>query len=106
MPTYDYQCPKCLTVREVSHPISDITNPTKETLVQITCKCKNKSGTLMLQYFGPGIGGTIIGMRKERNLKERRVRNHKHFVTKALPGITDKDSLKHFNKKLGTKITV
>lgn len=102
MPTYDYQCPKCKSIKELIHPISDLEKPGKELIKEITCFC-NKTGTLMLRIFTKGSGG-VIGLRKENNLKERRKRNSEHFKKKVLPGIEDKDSLRYFNKKHGTKI--
>ena len=35
--TYDYQCPKCKEVFEIEHPMSDVENPSAETLKKITC---------------------------------------------------------------------
>lgn len=36
---YEYECPKCEEVFEVSHAISEIDNPSLKTLEKITCHC-------------------------------------------------------------------
>jgi predicted nucleic acid-binding Zn ribbon protein len=42
MPNYDYQCTgKCRKIKEVYHPVSEIDNPTKETIKLTTC-CKKR----------------------------------------------------------------
>src|SRR4051812_11762673 len=46
----------------------------------------------------------LIGLHKERNLSERRVRNHKHFRNEVLPTITDRTAKQHFSKKLNIKL--
>lgn len=37
MPTYDYKCPICDLLVEVQHSISELDNPSEETVKQISC---------------------------------------------------------------------
>lgn len=46
----------------------------------------------------------LIGLHVEKNLSERRVRNHKHFVKEVLPTITDDTAKRHFSNKLKKKL--
>jgi len=95
MPTYDYSCCNCKKIKEVFHSIAELENPSTDTRKQATC-----CGKRMLRHFGADSLGSIVGMRTENNLKERRKRNSKHFKTQILPGITDTDVQIHHKKKL------
>jgi hypothetical protein len=101
MPTYDYQCPSCGTIKEdIIHSITEINNPSKETLLQITCNCEKK-GVKMNLYFGSA--PSIKTPTRNRFLhKDRKKRNHNHFKKEILPTL-DNDSKKHHFKKLGIK---
>lgn len=56
MPTYDYKCPICDLLVEVQHSISELDNPSEETVKQISCnehtcpKLKSLDGKNIPQY--------------------------------------------------------
>ena len=46
----------------------------------------------------------IIGLRNDKNLAQRKVRNHNHFKKEVFPTLSDTVAKKHFSKKLGIKL--
>lgn len=102
MPTYDYSCPNCGTVKEdVFHSIAELESPSEETLSEITCKCKPKGVRMILGYFNPPSIKTPTINRFLNN--DRKKRNKKHFEKEVLPTLPDRDSKRHHIKKLGYK---
>jgi hypothetical protein len=45
----------------------------------------------------------LLGLHKDRNIKERRKRNHKHFLNEVLP-TQDLDTKRHHLNKMGKKL--
>ena len=65
------------------------------------CKCLLKIDNVFLDTER-NEAPALIGLHKERNLNERRKRNHKHFLTDILPDL-DRDSKRHHLGKMGKK---
>lgn len=94
MPLYDYQCTICNKVKEVQHSISELSEPTDKTLVDILC-CNTKMKRTYLS--APSVKTPTRNNYLDRDRKKR---NHNNFIKEILPN-QDSDTKKHFSKKLG-----
>jgi hypothetical protein len=66
-----------------------------------SCDCVLCEGGKILPYERPVVEApALLGLHNERNLAQRKVRNHQHFKKEVLPTITDSVAKKHFSKKL------
>ena len=105
MPIYEYNCPKCdatfSNTKTVLHSISELDNPSEETIKEITCHC-TKNGTRMERCY---ITASYIKTPTNRVFidADRRKRNKKHFNKEVLPTLGQDEKIHHL-KKAGYKV--
>lgn len=104
MPIYDYSCPTCGSIQEdVLHNVSEINNPSLETIKEITCHCSKKGTRRLLAYLqAPSIKTPTSAIFINKSRKER---NKNHFNKEILPGLGRDEQIHHL-KKAGKKIDV
>jgi len=67
MPNYEYHCLKCKTSKDVLHSIAELTAPSLETLIEITCP---KHGIMKREVTAPMLNGAS-GRSEKQLLKEK-----------------------------------
>lgn len=104
MPTYDYVCPNCKAIQEdVIHSISELDNPSPETLQEITCYCKKMGTKMELTFLTPPSIKTPTRSRLLNVSREKR--NKDHFNKEILPDL-EQDAKIHHLKKAGKKVDI
>lgn len=131
MPNYIYKCKACGGEKEVFHSISEIDNPTEETLQETSCpfdrdcevSWRDKLGIelpdesdLRLrrvpqapQVMGMYNGSSLSGEEKKAHIqKERKSRSHQDFLKNIYPAIpnAEKRFFKDKWKKSGKKDSI
>lgn len=104
MPCYDYSCTRCGNVHEnIIHTISELENPSKEIIKEITCHCLKKGVRMELAYL---VAPTIKTPTRNRLLNiSRKKRNKDHFNKEILPDL-EQDTKIHHLKKAGKKVNI
>jgi hypothetical protein len=103
MAIYVYRCNNCCAEEEIQHPMSEVDDPTEETIQNTTCYC-TKSGEQMKRVPQNFIFGTDPGERREKARVERKKRNEKHYVKHEL-GETHGANRIHQMRKRGYDVT-
>jgi predicted nucleic acid-binding Zn ribbon protein len=99
MPFYTYRC-KCGKEKEVMHSMSEVDNPSKKTLKEITCHKTVMSRVPQIPQLMGASGGTF---KKEGELlkdkqKQRQKRSSLHFKNEILPTLSKSDQT-YFKKR-------
>jgi hypothetical protein len=125
MPVYIYKCKWCGGTKEVVHSITEIDNPSEETLEETTCPYDRECRTNIEQHLGmetptasdlklvrvpqaPQLMGFVNGSslkgseRNEEIQKERKKRSTEHFKKEIYPTIPRQEQ-NWFNKKWEAK---
>lgn len=114
MPSYLYLCKRCKYTKEYNHSISEIDNPTKETIYQTSCplneSCKEDNPSMeairfqrvpqapQLMGFAYGSSNLSPNEKRKKVQSERKLRSKNHFASEILPTLPKVDRLQ-FKKK-------
>jgi len=121
MPTYDYKCQACGSIKEVVHQMSECDNPSERLLKEITCPFDHECQVNWQNHLGmeiprdhelvfkrtvnePNIqgsygGSSLSGKEKLATIQaERKERSHKHFMKETFPTLPKQEKA-HFKKK-------